>query len=217
MTRFIVVRHGETHWNLEERIQGHGDSALTELGLAQAGAIGRRLAGEGFDRLVSSDLGRALQTAGCIAALTGHAVVPDARFRERSFGMAEGFTYAEMDKQFPHVFAHHHATDPDFRVPGGETRRELYGRVNAGFEALARAHPGETIVVVCHGGVLGALYRCVHGIDPAVQARIPIPNASYNRVCLEDERWSVEVWADTAHLDDAAGAASRGSALARMS
>ena len=219
MTRFIVVRHGETRWNLEERIQGHGDSGLTELGLAQAHAIARRLAGERFDRLVSSDLGRALQTAACIASRTGHAVVPDPRFRERSFGVAEGCTYAEMDLQFPHVFAHHRATDPDFRVPGGETRRELYERVHAGFEALARAHPGESIAVVCHGGVLGALYRRVHGIDPSVQARIPIPNASYNRVSFEEDRWSLEVWADTAHLADIGGdgAASRGSALARMS
>jgi probable phosphoglycerate mutase len=219
MTRFIVVRHGETRWNLEARIQGHGDSPLTEIGLAQADALAARLATERFDLLVSSDLGRALGTAQRIAHATGHEIVPDPRFRERAFGCAEGLTYGEMDHQFPEAFSHVRETDPDYRMPGGESRRELYERVREGFEALARDHPQRSVAVVCHGGVLAALYRHVHGIGPSAMARIPIPNASYNRVLAQDERWSIEVWGDTAHLADTAGSngAPRGSILARMS
>src|SRR5690349_16626448 len=116
-TRFIVVRHGETEWNVEQRIQGAGNSPLTARGLAQADAIGERLARESFDVLVSSDLGRALQTAGRIAARTGHAVVPDARLRERNFGIGEGLTYAEIDARYPGAFSRTQQMDPDYRVP----------------------------------------------------------------------------------------------------
>jgi probable phosphoglycerate mutase len=219
MTRFIVVRHGETQWNIEARIQGHGDSPLTALGLAQAEAIAARLAAEPFDVLVSSDLGRALGTARRIAERTGHAVAADARFRERAFGTAEGLTYGEMDHRFPEAFSHVRATDPDYVLPGGESRRQFYGRIRAGFEALAREHAERCVAVVCHGGVLAALYRHIHAIAAEAQARIPIPNASYNRVIAEGDRWAIEVWGDTAHLAETAGSNGepRGSILARMS
>lgn len=202
--RLVVVRHGETHWNVAARIQGHGDSPLTPAGEAQAAAIGGRLAGERFDRLVSSDLGRALQTARAIAARTGHAVVTDARFRERNYGVAEGLTYGEIGERYPEIFSRVRDTDPDYAVPGGESRRQLFERVRDAFEALARAAEGERVAVVCHGGVLAALYRHVHGIPVGAAHAIPIPNASYNALAFEGGRWTVEAWADTAHLPAAA-------------
>jgi len=206
VTRFIVVRHGETRWNLESRIQGHGDSALTEAGLLQADALARRLADEPFDVLVSSNLGRALETAARIGAMTKHEVVSDARFRERNFGCAEGFTIAELHERFPGVFARHmQEADPDYRVPQAESRREFYVRIGEAFEALAREHEGRSIAVVCHGGVLAALYRHVNAIPHASLASISIPNAGYNRVALEPAGWTIEVWGDTAHLEEAAG------------
>src|SRR3954468_3280055 len=94
-TKIVLVRHGETKWNVEQRIQGQGDSPLTETGIEQARLIGRRLGREHFDRLVSSDLGRAMQTAAEIGQLTGHAVDADPRLRERHFGAGEGLGYAE--------------------------------------------------------------------------------------------------------------------------
>jgi probable phosphoglycerate mutase len=220
LTHFVVVRHGETHWNLEARIQGHGDSALTERGLAQAGAIARRLAGEAFDVLVSSDLGRAMQTAQAVGATLDRKIVADARFRERNFGTCEGITYPELHERFPDAFGRHlQDNNPDFRIPGAETRREFYARIAGAFEALAGEHPGERVLVVCHGGVLAALFRHIHGIPAAELKSVEIPNAAYNCVVREASGWRIEAWADTAHFDDMAGdgAASRGSALARMS
>lgn len=199
-TRFIVVRHGETRWNVEHRIQGNGDSPLTARGLAQADAIAARLASEPFDALVASDLGRAMQTARRIAARTGHRVVPDARLRERHFGQGEGLTYDEIDRLHPGAFSRTREMDPDYRVPGGETRREFHERIMRAFEALADEHDGRRITVVAHGGVLAAIYRVIHGIPVAQPHTIPIANAAYNAIAFEADRWSLEAWDDVAHL-----------------
>ena len=199
-TRFIVVRHGETEWNVQQRIQGYGNSPLTARGLAQADAIGARLAAEPFDALLSSDLGRALQTAGRIAARTGHAVIPDPRLRERNFGVGEGLTYAEIDARYPGAFSRTQEMDPDYRVPQGETRREFHTRIMHAFEAIAAEHDGERVCVVAHGGVLAAIYRVIHDIPVAQPHTIPISNAAYNAITFEADRWSLEAWDDVDHL-----------------
>ena len=147
-TRFIVVRHGETAWNTETRIQGQKDSDLTPAGLAQAEAIGKRLARERFDALFASDLGRAMRTAERIAAHCALAVIPEPRLRERSFGAGEGLTYAEVDARWPGVFSRAANTDPDAAIPGGETRRRFHERIRAAFESLARTHDG----AIAHDG-----------------------------------------------------------------
>lgn len=200
MTRFILVRHGQTVWNVEARIQGHRDSALTETGVRQAHAIAERLVSERFDALVASDLGRAQDTARAIADRTGHDVVTDPRLRERNYGAAEGLTYGELDVQFPDVFSKVRPVDPDFEVPGGETRRQFHDRVKGAFEALAREQAGRRVAVVCHGGVLAMLYRIIHGLGIEAPHPIPIVNASYNGLAFANGAWTVEAWGDTAHL-----------------
>jgi probable phosphoglycerate mutase len=200
MTRFIVVRHGETQWNVEARVQGHGDSPLTAAGIAQAEAVAQRLAGERFDVLLSSDLGRAAQTARRIAARCGHPIVTDARLRERHFGAGEGLTYDEIGILYPDAFSRTRETDPDFVIPGGESRRAFHERVTAAFEALAREHAGRRVAVITHGGVLAALYRFIHGIAVATPHKVPITNAAFNLVACDAGRWSVEAWDDSAHL-----------------
>lgn len=199
-TRFIVVRHGETQWNVESRVQGHRDSPLTAAGLAQAEAVAARLACEAFDVLVSSDLGRALQTAQAVARRCGREVLADPRLRERHFGEGEGMTYGELDYHWPDVFSRVRETDPDFVIPGGESRRQFHERVRGAFESLAREHEGARVAVVSHGGVLAALYRVIHGIPVGIPHRIPIANASYNAVSFEADAWSIEAWDDVDHL-----------------
>jgi 2,3-bisphosphoglycerate-dependent phosphoglycerate mutase len=204
MTRFIVVRHGQTRWNVEKRVQGQEDSPLTDEGLAQAEAIAGRLAQEHFDALVSSDLGRALQTAAPIARRCGLAVVPDARLRERHFGEGEGMAYDEIDRRWPDAFSRIRETDPDAVIPGGETRRQFHERVHRAFDALVREHEGRRVCVVTHGGVLAALYRMVHSIPVGKPHKIAISNASYNAIAFSADAWSVETWDDVAHLPGAA-------------
>jgi len=220
LTRFVVVRHGETQWNLEARIQGHGDSALTAKGVAQAEAIARRLSGQALDAIVASDLGRAMGTAARIGAVVNQPVIPDPRFRERNFGCCEGITYTELHERYPDAFGRHlQDTNPDFRVPDAETRREFYARIADAVEALARERAGQDVLVVCHGGVLASLYRHIHGIPAETLTTVDIPNAAYNRVVRESAGWTIEAWAERDHLEEIGGerAASRGSILARMS
>jgi 2,3-bisphosphoglycerate-dependent phosphoglycerate mutase len=205
VTRFIVVRHGETQWNVDSRIQGHTDSELTATGERQAGALARRLEREAFDALVSSDLGRALTTARIIAKRTHHEpVVEDARFRERCFGAGEGLTYGELDHEYPEVFSKVRETDPDYCIPGGESRRQFYDRVQAAFESLAAERRGQRVLVVAHGGVLASLYRVIHKLGIVTPYNIPIINASYNAVAFDGAAWTVETWGDTGHLGEAA-------------
>jgi probable phosphoglycerate mutase len=204
ITRVIVIRHGETQWNVAARIQGHRDSPLTAAGVEQAEALARRMALEKFDVLVSSDLGRAMQTAQCIAELTHHRVMPDARFRERNFGAGEGMRYDEIDREFPDAFSRLREVDPDYAIPGGESRRAFHRRIAEAFQSLVREHAGRTVVVVAHGGVLATFYRHVHDIGLESPHRIPIANASYNALRHDDGVFAVEAWADTSHLPDAA-------------
>jgi len=203
LTRFIVVRHGETEWNVAGRIQGHGDSALTATGVAQAEALAQRLAGEKFHRIVASDLARAHETAKRIAAVSGHDIGLDVRLRERNFGAGEGLPYDEIDRLYPGAFSRVRETDPDYRIPGGESRRDFHERVVAGVEALAGTHAGETVVLVTHGGVLATLYRHVHAIPLEKAHAISITNASYNSLAFDGKRWSVETWNCTLHLPGA--------------
>ena len=200
MTRFIAIRHGETQWNLETRIQGHGDSPLTAAGMAQAEAIAQRLAGEKFDVLVASDLRRAGETARRIAVRCGVFLASDARLRERNFGVGEGLTYDEIGVRYPGAFSRTRATDPDYTIPGGESRRAFQERVTAAFADLAREHEGRRVAVVTHGGVLSSVYRFIHGIPIAAPHKVAITNASYNAFASHQGRWTLEAWDDTAHL-----------------
>ncbi len=199
-TEFIVVRHGETAWNAEGRIQGQLDSPLNEEGLAQALLVGDRLAREHFSHLYSSDLGRALQTVQPIADHSNRPVLTDGRLRERNLGMFQGLTGIECERRFPEHYARFRAREPDHVIPGGESARQVYERVSAAFTALAREHAGARLVVVTHGGVLDALYRFVQGVPLDRPRDFPIFNASLNAVRCTDARWSVERWGDISHL-----------------
>ena len=199
-TEFIVVRHGETAWNAQRRIQGHLDSPLNEEGLAQALLVGDRLAREPFAHLYSSDLGRALQTVQPIADHSGRPVLTDKRLRERDLGVFQGLTGAECERRFPEHYARFRARDPDHVMPGGESARHVYERVSEVFTVLAREHIGARLVVVTHGGVLDALYRFVQGVPLDRHRDFTIFNASLNTVRCTDARWTMERWGDISHL-----------------
>ena len=200
MTTFLLLRHGETQWNAEGRLQGWRDSPLTAVGLSQAEALPARLAGEGIAALVASDLGRARETAAPIAARLGLAVVPDPGLRERCYGILEGKTWAEIERVHTEAYMRLNARDQDFAVPEGETGLRFRDRVLAAFDRLAAIHGEARVAVVTHGGVLGIVYRYAHEIPLEMPRTFSVPNAGFNRVRIEGRRWTVEAWADVDHL-----------------
>jgi probable phosphoglycerate mutase len=200
MSQLILIRHGETLWNTERRMQGHRDSPLTERGLWQADRLGERLKTLAFTALYSSDLPRARLTAQRIAAATGHAIVADARLRERHFGVFEGLTQAEMEARAPDAFQRFMSRDPQYAVPGGESPAAFFARCCAVLEELALRHAGETIAVVTHGLVLDCAYRAASGLALEAQRPVPLVNASLNWFAWDDGRWRAGRWGDADHL-----------------
>ena len=121
--RIILIRHGETKWNREGRVQGyHADSPLTETGHEQARALAERLAHERVDALYASDTGRTSETASPIGAATGLRVIHDAALRERNYGAFEGRTFAEVARDFPAEYERFRTRDPHYVPPGGRAR-----------------------------------------------------------------------------------------------
>lgn len=199
-TELIVVRHGETAWNAEQRMQGHTDSQLSARGRAQARALGERMRAEPFDALYSSDLARAHDTARAVAATTGHTVRLDHRLRERAFGIFEGLTRAEMQARYPEEHARFRGGDPDYAVPGGESARAFYQRSMGCFVDLAIRHAGARIMVVAHGLLLVSLYRAAHGLELMAPRRLDLVNAGLNTFHYADGVWRLITWADGGHL-----------------
>ena len=199
-TCFIVVRHGETAWNAEARIQGHLDSPLNEEGLAQALLVAERLAHEQFDQFYCSDLGRVLQTVHPLVDRTGKRPLPTTRLRERNLGVFQGLTGAECQRDWPQDYARFHARDPDHAMPGGESIRQLVARVSAFFDEAAAAHVGQRVLAVTHGGVLDALYRHATATPLDRVRDFPIYNASLNWLRHSSAGWGIERWGDISHL-----------------
>ncbi len=204
-TTLLVIRHGETVWNIEQRYQGHGDSPLTETGRRQVSALGRRMKGLSFDALISSDLGRTRETAAIIADYTGHAVALDSRLRERNYGVLEGLTVPEIKAAHPAVLDRLNTDDPDYIVPQGESHRQHYQRNIAFIEELLARKPGAKVALVAHGGVLESIFRHVAHM-PLEQPRCFIsPNASLTIIThgnfYGSNRWVIETWADVGHLN----------------
>jgi probable phosphoglycerate mutase len=200
-TRICIVRHGETAWNAEKRIQGQIDIPLNPAGLAQAGAAARWLSGAPVAALYSSDLLRAQQTALCIAEVLKLNPVLQPAVRERRYGLFEGLTYEEARQQHPALYGDFENRVPDFALPaGGESLQQLHLRVTACLHGIAARHPGQTVVLVTHGGVLDIINRFVRGNPLELPRDFLIPNAAINWIACSGDVWTLASWGETAHL-----------------
>jgi len=200
-THLIAIRHGETEWNSEGRFQGHLDSTLNREGLAQAQALAERMSREPFDLLLSSDLGRALQTASAVAMRTGHEIVVEPRLRERRMGIFQGLTAQEVEQRYPEEYARFKSRDPDYVIPGGESMRQLYQRSIACITELAERHAGLTLAAVSHGGVLAMLYRHARAMPLDAPRDFQLHNTGINRFCRRQGAWELTGWGDIGHLE----------------
>jgi probable phosphoglycerate mutase len=208
MTEILLIRHGETDWNAEKRLQGHLDIGLNAAGQKQARALGRALLNEPLGAVYASDLQRAMHTAQAIAAPRGMTVQIDVGLRERCYGAFEGLRHADISERYPLEFAAWRAREMDVRYPDGknaaETLREFSTRVVAAITGIASRSSHKKIAIVTHGGVLECIYRQAKGIGYGSPRDFDILNASINRIHWNGDCLQVIQWSDVTHLVDIA-------------
>ena len=200
-TRVVLVRHGETDWNSQMRIQGHRDIPLNERGLWQAERVAQALESAELQAIYSSDLQRANATARAVGQRIGVPVVDDPGLRERAFGIFEGSTFADLELRWPDQVRRWRRRDADFGPEGGERLGDFYARCVAAASALCARHPGQSIALVAHGGVLDCLYRAATGAELDAPRSWQLGNASLNRVLYGASGFVLVGWNDTLHLD----------------
>lgn len=201
-TRIIAIRHGETAWNVDTRIQGQLDIPLNDTGRWQAARLANALAAEPIAAVYASDLLRAWDTALSVGNAAGLPVVTHEGLRERGFGIFQGRTYAEVEQLWPDLALRWRKRDPDFAPEGGESLVQFRERVTTTAHELAARHPGEQIVMVGHGGVMDVLYRAATGQSLQAPRTWELGNAAINRLLWTREGLTLVGWSDTLHLDN---------------
>jgi probable phosphoglycerate mutase len=201
VTRIVAIRHGQTAWNVDARIQGQLDVGLDETGRWQALRLAQALADERFDAVYSSDLGRAWQTAQVVAEAAGVALRADQGLRERGFGVFEGLTFAEIEQRFAPQAQRWRSRDVTFGPEGGETLARFVERAVDAVAAIAARHRGQHIAVVTHSGVLDALYRAASRIPIDAPRTWKIGNARINRLLHGEQGFMLVGWNDHLHLE----------------
>jgi probable phosphoglycerate mutase len=221
VTTLVLIRHGETAWNREKRLQGQIDIALSDVGVQQARALAERFdakskvdatvnaqAAFSIDAVVSSDLSRAMQTAAPLAEVLGLTVVPEPGLRERHYGIFQATTRDQIAVQWPDDHARWIGHDPDFAPEGGESMRQLSERVVRTLASIGRMYAGKTVVCVTHGGVLDCAYRFAAPLPLEAPRQHALLNASVNTIQwypgeIEHAAHGMAhliAWGDVAHL-----------------
>jgi alpha-ribazole phosphatase len=203
VARFLLIRHGESVWNGERRIQGHRDPPLSALGRRQADRLVAALPAHLTSAVAAvwtSPLRRAAETAARIGQAFGLPVVPDPDLREMSLGAWEGMTRAEIEAGFPGVYARWLDDPLAGRPDGGEELSAFAARAAGALERMRTAYPGRDLIVVSHGGVIKSLLCAILGLDVRRLFRIRQDNSALNIVELAGARQQVVLLNDTCHL-----------------
>ncbi len=205
MTEVVVVRHGETPWNVERRVQGWEDIPLNETGIRQAQALARHLArtrqhGNQIDAIYSSDLQRARMTAEIVGQTLSIPVVLDEGVRERHFGVLQGLVFSTMEEHQPEAARIWKSRDPDAILPEGESLRRFHERVTQAIDAIAARHLGQRVMVVSHGGAMDIIWRHAKQASLLAPREAELLNASINRIRVLPARWEIIEWGNVTHL-----------------
>lgn len=206
MLQVYLVRHGETQWNAERRIQGQSDSPLTAKGELQAVQVGERVRSYGITHVIASDLGRTQRTAEIIADACGCGVTLDARLRELDMGILEQRhldSLSAQEEEWRRLVVN---GTPNGRIPEGESMQELSERMRAGLTACLNLPAGSRPLLVSHGIALGCLVSTILGLPAHAERRLRLRNCSISRVDYQESLWlapgwGVETAGDISHLD----------------
>ena len=206
-TKLLLIRHGETAWNAEHRVQGTLDIPLSPLGMLQSARLADCLANESIEAVYSSGQSRAWLTAAPVAARLGLQIIAEPRLRERSFGVFEGLTLDEIAARYPAEFIKWRERDPEWRPDGGESGQQLIDRVMSAVTEISARHKNQTVALVSHGGVLDVVYRAARLLQWHAPREHQMLNAAVNRLTvLASESapmsLSIDVWGDVAHLQE---------------
>lgn len=206
MTDILIIRHGETPWNVERRVQGWHDVALNDNGQRQAQTLATFLAQrhqdgtEPLHALYSSDLTRAQETASIVDQALKLGLQTVAGVRERRYGVLEGLLFTKLHEQNPAAAKVWAAREPDGIIEGAETLNQFRTRVVQALNELAAKHPNQRIAVVTHGGAMDIIWRQAASVALQDPQRAKLLNASINRIAINDGQWSLIDWGNTEHL-----------------
>lgn len=199
-TLITVVRHGETEWNVAMRLQGNQDSPLTANGRLQIEKVATSLKSRSFDLLLSSDLGRAIETAKVINIYHQLEITRMKEFRERSFGVMEGLNLQQIKERYPDVHGGYTTRSVEFQVPEGESLVQFSKRVIDGLKVLVKQYEGKRILLIAHGGVLDCLFRMILALPLGTSRSFSVYNAAINTVSFENNHWKLEEWGNIDHF-----------------
>ncbi len=184
--KFFIFRHGQTDWNAERRVQGHTDIPLNEIGKREAELLKERLTNLNIQKVFSSDLSRALETAKI--SNPGIEIEASSRLREAHFGEAEGKIFTDVLKEFGEEYFR---TEPEFwnhRIAGGETKREVIDRIWSFLNEIAQKGEFSSVGISSHGGVIRNI---VHSLLPPETAKIEIPNCCVYQVIYKNSKFEL--------------------------
>jgi probable phosphoglycerate mutase len=199
----FLIRHGETDWNSQGRIQGHTDTPLNARGIAQAQQLATRFAGEPLDALYASPLARARATAEIIAQKIGAQVICDERLKEKGIGALEGLTAEEFKQRHPDLYAAWHHATTRVELPGEESIPVFQQRIQTFLDDVCARHSHDArIALVTHGGTLGMLIATAAGFDTSKRLPFWFDNASVSVIEIGNARPRLRLLNDRCHLNE---------------
>ena len=199
-TEIILIRHGETEWNSQKRMQGHSNSDLSSVGQAQIQALGQWMKNVPFDHIYSSDSLRAKQTAEAITQFSGHELKIDLRLREKNLGVFEGLTSEEARERHPEVFRLFKTAGSKYVIDEGESTQQLQDRALEIVNEIRIKHPEERVLLVTHGGFIRVVMKHSLGLSLETPTRFLIRNTGVFRLVWED-KWIVSQMGGVSHLE----------------
>ena len=199
-TEIILIRHGETEWNSQKRMQGHSNSDLSSVGQAQIQALGQWMKNVPFDLIYSSDSLRAKQTAEAITQFSGHELQFDQRLREKNLGVFEGLTSEEARERHPEVFRLFKTAGSKYVIDEGESTQQLQDRALEIVNEIRIKHPEERVLLVTHGGFIRVVMKHSLGLSLETPTRFLIRNNGVFRLVWED-KWLVSQMGGVSHLE----------------
>ncbi|SVA01379.1 uncharacterized protein METZ01_LOCUS54233 [marine metagenome] len=199
-TEIILIRHGETEWNSQQRMQGHSNSDLSSVGQAQIQALGQWMKNVPFDHIYSSDSLRAKQTAEAITQFSGHELKIDLRLREKNLGVFEGLTSEEARERHPEVFRLFKTAGSKYVIDEGESTQQLQDRALEIVDEIRIKHPEERVLLVTHGGFIRVVMKHSLGLSLETPTRFLIRNTGVFRLVWED-KWLVSQMGGVSHLE----------------